>query len=92
MAGDGTIRLVSTTRCPILDFRFDVNNPARVKVYPVAYARISGKTSVAGTELPYKVKGAFVVDEALITEEFNPAENAKSLRSTKFMPQKSGSN
>lgn len=86
--GQGKIGLYSY-KVPDMNFSADLDN-SKVKVYPVVYARTSGKLNLAGTELPYKVKGALNVAEALITENFNPAEGSRILRSSKFLPQKNG--
>lgn len=86
--GDGDIRL-HLDKVPDLDFRVDLENP-KVKVFPVAYARTSGRLSLSGTELPYKVKGNLHVGEALINENFNLSEGSRALRSSKFLPQKGG--
>lgn len=87
--GDGTIALYSY-KSPDMDLRMELDN-TKVKVFPVAYARTSGKLALKGSELPYKVKGSLNVVEALIKENFNAAENARVLRSSKFLPQKSAS-
>ncbi|MBI2606558.1 MAG: translocation/assembly module TamB domain-containing protein [Deltaproteobacteria bacterium] len=73
-------------KAPDLDFQFLLDN-TKVKVYPVTYARASGRIAVKGTALPYRVKGSFVISEALIRENFNVSEGSRVLRSSKFFPQ-----
>ncbi len=74
-------------KVPTLDFQLNLDG-TKIKVYPVNYARTSGKLTVKGTQLPYKVSGNLNVAEALIREDFNLSEGARFLRSSKFLPQR----
>ena len=87
--GEGTAS-VYYYKAPDLDFKIDLDN-SKVKVYPVSYARTSGKMSCRGTSLPYKVKGSLYVAEALVKENFNPGDGGRASRSSKFLPQVKGS-
>ncbi|MBI3556183.1 MAG: translocation/assembly module TamB domain-containing protein [Deltaproteobacteria bacterium] len=84
--GSGTIQLYPT-KVPDLDLKMDLDN-SKIKVYPVAYARTSGKLALNGKDLPYKVKGSLAVADALIKENFDISDNLRALRTSKFLPQK----
>lgn len=90
VTGLGTAELFAS-KAPTLDFNFNVNN-SKIQVYPVTYARVLGKLSVKGTQLPYQVKGNLNVAEALIKESFSNNQNSKMLKSSKFFPSGSTTN
>lgn len=73
------------TKAPDLNFSAEIDN-AKVKVYPVTYARSTGKLQLKGTHLPYDVTGDIKVAEALIRENFDLTEGSRILRSSKFLP------
>ena len=88
LKGRATANLHLTTAPQLqADVVFDNN---RVKVYPVQFARVNGRLSVAGSTLPYHVSGLLKVDEALITENFGGRDTQRSVRTSKFMPQGDG--
>lgn len=76
-------------KAPDLDFKAELDNP-KVKVYPVVFARTTGRLNLSGEQMPYKVTGTLNVAEALIKENFAPNEGGRVLRTSKFLPQSKG--
>ncbi len=83
--------LVHLTSVPEFEMSAEIEN-ARVKVYPVTFARSTGKLHLKGSSLPYAVTGNIKVAEAMIRENFNLSEGSRILRSSKFMPSTTSGN
>jgi hypothetical protein len=84
ITGSGNFELFKT-QFPSLDLNFNLEG-AKLQVYPVVYARSSGKLRVSGNSFPYLLSGDVFISDALIKQNFDVGSN-KTLKMTRFLPE-----